>query len=296
MGGKAPILEFKQFDITRMVKHPIIVMIAKRGSGKSYLTRDIIYHMSIHRKIPAGSVISETELESPFYKMFFPDIFIHYEIKPGFLDQFIQRQKFMIAKSKAKEKMGKKVDASAILIMDDMLADKKAWAKDVAIRKIFMNGRHYRLTFILTMQAPLGIEPSLRDNIDYVFLYPVDNFNQLKKVWDNYAGCIPDIRLFNRILMKLTEDYKVMMVNRRPSGSGLGEKVFYYLAKERDFMFGSKIFRKFHKKYYNPRHAQEEFFKKPNMDIDLGTFIGKKKELAEIEISLRKKTTVAPAV
>jgi len=285
------LLEFKEFNISNLVDNPIIVMIAKRGSGKSYLTRDVIYNLSNGKKIPVGSVISETELESPFYKKFFPDLFIHYEIKPNFLSQFIQRQKFMIAKAKAKSKQGKKVDPSAILVMDDMLADKKAWAKDVAMRKIFMNGRHYKITFILTMQAPLGIEPALRDNIDYVFLYPMDNANQLKKVWDNYAGCIPDIRLFNRVLLKLTEDFKVMLVNRRPKGSTLSDKVFYYLAVDRDFMFGSKQFRKSHKKYYNPNHAQEDLCQKPHMELDLGSFIGKKKELADIQISLRKKTT-----
>ena len=49
---KFRILEFRLQD---MVKNPSIVMIAKRGSGKSFITRDIIYH---YRHIPGGVVIA----------------------------------------------------------------------------------------------------------------------------------------------------------------------------------------------------------------------------------------------
>ena len=283
-------LEFKEFNIRDMVDHPTIVMIAKRGSGKSYLVRDVLYNINQSKRIPVGTIVSETELESPFYKNFFPDLYIHYEIKPGFLMELIKRQKIMIAKSKIKKSQQKKVDPTAVLIMDDMLADKKSWAKDVAIRKIMMNGRHLKLVFILTMQAPLGIDPQLRDNFDYVFLYPPENINNLKKQWENYAGCIPDIRLFNRILTKLTEDYKVMLVNRRPKGIELQDKVFWYKAKERDYMFGSKQFRKSHLHYYNSKFAQDELFDKPDMNVDLDSFIGKKKDIADIHVSLRKNT------
>jgi len=286
------VLEFKEFNIGDMVIDPTIVMVAKRGSGKSFLTKDIVYHLNTSKKIPAGCVISETESANPFYKDFFPDLFIHYEIKPGFLSQCLYRQSLMIAKTRLKKKQGKKVDPSLLLILDDMLAEKKTWAKDIAIRKIFMNGRHYRLTFILTMQAPLGIEPAFRDNFDYIFLYPVDSINQLKKVHDNYAGCIPDVRLFNKILLKLTEDYRVMMINRRTKGNSLYDKVFWYKAKNRDFMFGSRQFRKSHQKYYNPNHANDEMFnKKPNMEIDLDSFIGKKKDLGDVHVSIKKNTT-----
>ena len=69
-----------------------------------------------------------------------------------------------------KFKQGKKVDASGILVMDDCLADKGKWAKDPDVMDILMNGRHSKLTYILTMQAPLGLLPDLRFNFDYVFL------------------------------------------------------------------------------------------------------------------------------
>ena len=38
------------------------------------------------------------------------------------------------------------------------------------MRLLFMNGRHWKIILIITMQYPLGIPPNLRTNIDYVFI------------------------------------------------------------------------------------------------------------------------------
>ena len=52
---------------------------------------------------------------------------------------------------------------------------KRGQKKDEKIMEILMNGRHYELTYILTMQTPLGITPDLRLNFDYVFLLKEDS-------------------------------------------------------------------------------------------------------------------------
>ena len=60
-------------------------------------------------------------------------------------------------------------DPRAFLILDDCLYD-NTWAKDKFMRSVFMNGRHFKLLFLLTMQYALGIPPNLRTNIDFVFI------------------------------------------------------------------------------------------------------------------------------
>ena len=61
------------------------------------------------------------------------------------------------------------IDPRAFLILDDCLYD-NTWSKDKWMRSVFMNGRHYKLLFLLTMQYALGVPPNLRTNIDYVFI------------------------------------------------------------------------------------------------------------------------------
>jgi len=66
-------LQLKRFPIDKMAEHCTIAMIAKRASGKSYLTREILYHK---RQIPAVTVISKTEKLNRFYGDFCPDSYI----------------------------------------------------------------------------------------------------------------------------------------------------------------------------------------------------------------------------
>ena len=38
------------------------------------------------------------------------------------------------------------------------------------MRLLFMNGRHWKIMLVITMQYPLGVPPNLRTNIDYTFI------------------------------------------------------------------------------------------------------------------------------
>ena len=45
-------------------KGPVVVLIGRRDTGKSYLVRDLLYY---HQDIPIGTVISGTEAGNGFY-------------------------------------------------------------------------------------------------------------------------------------------------------------------------------------------------------------------------------------
>ena len=53
---------------------------------------------------------------------------------------------------------------SAFVILDDCLFD-ASWTRDKMMRLLFMNGRHWKIMLVITMQYPLGIPPTLRTNI-----------------------------------------------------------------------------------------------------------------------------------
>ena len=52
---------------------------------------------------------------------------------------------------------------------------------DKNIRCIFMNGRHYKIFLLITMQHGLGLPPDLRSNIDYVFIFRNNIVKSVKK-------------------------------------------------------------------------------------------------------------------
>jgi hypothetical protein len=249
-------LDIQKFKLGNMVDHPSIVMIAKRGQGKSYVTRDILHY---YRKKPCGAIISPTEKFSPFYKYFFADLYIHHDIDIVLLEKILRRQIKMKRKEKIKERQGKKIDSSAIIVMDDCLAQASLWKKDKTVKEILMNGRHYNLTYILTMQTPLGIGPDLRLNFDYIFLLRDDSSINRKKLYENYASMFSSRDIFEQAFTECTQDFKCMVIDNRCSSSELSDKIFWYKAESKlTFSFGSKGFRKMHEKYYNPKYLDNE--------------------------------------
>lgn len=95
--------------------------------------------------------------------------------------------------------MGKgrsKINPYISVILDDCLYD-SSWTKDKGIRSIFMNGRHHKILFLVTMQYPLGITPTLRSNVDYVFILRENIVSNRKRIYENYAGMFPSFDIFS---------------------------------------------------------------------------------------------------
>ena len=167
-------LKLEEFDIKTLIYddkgefiNPRIVMIAPSGSGKSWIVRNILYAM---RDIPCGTVIAPTDKMNKFYDEFMPPCFIHHEYKSEIIPKLLGRQSKILEKNERRVKEGKNpVDPRVYLVMDDCMADKDKWIKDPKMLEIMNQGRHFKLTFILTMQYCLGIQPELRTQFNYIF-------------------------------------------------------------------------------------------------------------------------------
>lgn len=256
-GDKLPIQEF---TLDEMCINPSIIMIAKRGSGKSWITKAITYK---YVDIPVGVVISPTEKDNPFFVDFFPDTFIFYKYDSKILRNLLLRQKMILKKAREKRAKGKFIDPRALVIMDDCLASKGAWAKDPLVSELLFNGRHRQITYILTMQFPLGITPELRGNFDYVFLLAEDVTSNLKRIYEHYAGMFPDFNSFRQVFRQLTEDFGAMVIKNRGSRTNLFDKIAFYKApnlENEPLDFGCRQLRTYHKKNYkkNWDEAQDQ--------------------------------------
>ena len=256
-------LPVRQFKLSDMVENPSIVMIAKRGSGKSWVTKAIMLHFS---NIPCGIVIAPTDRMNSFYNDFFPDTYIHYQYKSSIITKILDRQTQMINKQRIKKQQGKNIDVRTFIIMDDCLGDKKSWVRDAPILELLFNGRHYQIMYILTMQFPLGITPELRSNFDYIFLLKEDFISNQKKLFDHYAGMFPNFNSFRQVFTELTADFGCMVIDNRRKASNPLERLFWYKAPDlskTSKIIGCKQFRKFHEYNYDKNWRR----KKNNYDF-----------------------------
>ena len=257
-GGE--VLQLKKFNLKNLVYdqngnylNPRIAIIAKSGSGKSWVIRDIMYYM---KSIPCGTIIAPTDKMTGFFNEFFEPSFIHHEFQEDIIPKLLSRQKYILDKNKKRKAKGKKpVDPRAFLIMDDCMSSKHLWLKDPNMLSIFNEGRHYQLTFILSMQYSLGIQPELRSNFDFIFLLGEDFINNRKKLYEHYAGMFPTRDIFDQIFLQVTDNYGCMVINNRLRTTDIRKKVFWFKAKKRDeFKVGCKKLQKFHKKNYDKNH------------------------------------------
>lgn len=223
-------LNIRKFDISKIRSDATIVAIAPRRSGKSFLIRDILYHQ---RDIPIGVVMSGTEEASPFFSDFMPKLFIHDNYDSSIISNLVKRQTKIIEKSKEeKRRYGHtNINPNAFVILDDLMFD-TSWVNDIEVKKLFMNGRHYKILYCLTMQSPLGISPSLRDNIDYVFLLRCSKLSTRKKLYEHYAGMFPTFDSFCQVFDSCTENFECLVIDNTTRSNKIEDMVFWYKAKE----------------------------------------------------------------
>lgn len=241
-------LELKKFDMRTITfkpdenKGPVIVMIGRRDTGKSYLVRDLLFH---HQDIPIGTVISGTEAGNGFYSAHVPKLFIHEEYNTVLIENVLRRQRVALKQMKQDiATYGKSmIDPRTFVILDDCLYD-QSWSRDKVMRLLFMNGRHWKIMLIITMQYPLGIQPNLRTNVDYVFILREPYLTNRKRIWENYASMFPTFEAFNSVMDQTTENYECLVINNNAKSNKLNDCVFWYKAENRpnNFKLGSKEF------------------------------------------------------
>jgi AAA+ ATPase superfamily predicted ATPase len=240
-------LELKKFDMKNIkfksseTQGPVIVLIGRRDTGKSFLVKDLLYH---HQDIPIGTVISGTEAGNGFYAKMVPKLFIHDEYNTAIIENILKRQKMVIKQiNKENTAYGRcNIDGRAFVILDDCLYD-NSWARDKLMRLLFMNGRHWKIMLVITMQYPLGVPPNLRTNIDYTFILREPYINNRKRIYENYAGMFPTFESFCQVMDQCTENYECLVISNNAKSNKLDDQIFWYKGDpHREFKLGSKEF------------------------------------------------------
>jgi hypothetical protein len=240
-------LDLRKFDMKNISfrpeenKGPVVVLIGRRDTGKSFLVRDLLYY---HQDIPIGTVISGTEAGNGFFAAHVPKLFIHDEYNTAIIENILKRQKTVLKQIKKEMEAYKRttIDPRAFVILDDCLYDNK-WTKDKMMRLLFMNGRHWKIMLIITMQYPLGIPPNLRTNIDYVFILREPYIANRKRIWENYAGMFPTFESFCQVMDQCTENFECLVINNNSKSNKLQDTIFWYKAANHgNFRLGSKEF------------------------------------------------------
>jgi hypothetical protein len=213
-------------------KSPMIVIIGKKDTGKSFLVRDILYNTQ--DCYPIGTVISGTEVANEFFQHMVPSRLIYDKYSPDIITKVIRRQ-LMLKQQRNNARIAggseTTMDPRAFLILDDCLYD-STWIREESTRYVFMNGRHIDLTSMITMQYPLGITPNLRTNVDFVFILRDNYLKNRRILYENYAGMFPTFDMFCQFMDQCTENYECLVICNGVQSNKLEDQVFWYKASD----------------------------------------------------------------
>ena len=176
---------------------PVVLIIGSRGKGKSTIARAV---MRTLRSIPVGAVFSGTEASSPFYSDNVPALFIYSTLDMNALQRIVKGQQ------------KPDVHQHVFILIDDMMYDPQ-FLRHPIMKSIFLNGRHWGITLILTTQYAIDVPPALRGNVDYVFMMRENNIQTCGKLYKNFGGTFPTSALFTQALKACTQDFGSMVID-----------------------------------------------------------------------------------
>ena len=197
--------------------------IGKRGTGKTTLTADILYHQ--RRNFDAGIAFSATEESNGYWARHICDTLIHQDFNPKIYQNFITEQRRINAK------LEKPINSFALL--EDCMYS-RILKTDQSIRGSFFNGRHWNIFLIVTMQYVLDLPPELRSNVDYIFILRNNMVADREKLWKHFCGFIPNFSTFQQIMNKCTQGFECLVVNNTSRSNEIDDCLYWYKAEIRE--------------------------------------------------------------
>jgi hypothetical protein len=209
--ARVEIPELAEFDLNTLKMDSTIVAVGKRRTGKSWVFRNIMYHM--RDKFPAGIVISQTDELNKFWRQYLPAKYIFKKYDPAILDAVFTRQKRIINDPQLTEEE-REAAVPFFVLLDDVISD-SSLRFDSNLMELFVAGRHYKLFVLITTQYAKSITPVLRGNTDFCFMMLTLQKMQRESLWEDYGDFLTK-DAFAQIMAAYTEDNEVLVVNNCP--------------------------------------------------------------------------------
>lgn len=258
------VLNLSAFNIRASCKKLFnAILVGKRNTGKSTVIQDILYYLS-KTGLPRVCVFSGTEEANGFFRQYVPGTFIFDGSNvENHLKTILDTQKYL-TKQKQYGRIPMDTDIRITIVLDDLGYARSILKKEV-IRQIFMNGRHYGISMIISCQYCMDIGVDLRTNADFIYVLKQNNANSIKNLYENYFSGFEKKRDFHTVLDACTQDYQCLVLDNTIPTTEVQDVCFWYKAKlGRKFHVGSPEFWSFHDRWHlseEERYLRQERFR-----------------------------------
>lgn len=248
--GEQETFACQKFRVANLKPDRVVLLVGKRGTGKSVLMCDLMYHLS--RNYDIGIAVSPTEDTIREFEKFMMKSCIYRDLDQleAVLTRLIETMKQMQIQGKRK---------SVFIILDDCMFDKKI-LKSKAIRDVFMNGRHYDFLFVNCMQYVMDMGPDLRTNVDYVFALRENIPSNREKLQKYFFGVFTHAEDFDYVFTEFTQNNQCVVLDNVSKSARPEDVVFWYKAElyHPHFVLGHRHAWKLHYRTYKPQVQDQQ--------------------------------------
>ena len=190
-------LPLRPLDIERdILDDSTIVLIGRRRSGKTFMTRWILYHLV--RRFPLVIVITGTKMNNFWADYVHPQFIHNVEFMNDVIRKVLERQQLIVGHPD----LG--IDPRICIILDDILKEKHKVRGSTMLGTLFTDGRHYKVCTFVTCQNPKGIPPDLRENTDVCIIFRQFQKSRKEAVACEYLDYIDDKKIRDHFLWNKT--------------------------------------------------------------------------------------------
>jgi hypothetical protein len=243
-------LKVNRFPVDSMKANRIILIVGKRGTGKSTLLKDILYHL--RKSVDTGFAMSPTADTVAMFEDCFPYSHIYDEYS-------LDAVKSIMECAAALKEQGK--TRKLVLAIDDCMFD-KGIMKTKEMREIHMNGRHLNLCFVNSVQYVMDLGPDLRTQIDYVFALKENVIANRQRLHKYFFGVFEKYDQFSAVMDKCTDNHECLVLDNTQPTNKIEDSIFYYKANNNigRFRIGRSIYYKLDFFYRIPKENKSAMF------------------------------------
>lgn len=267
----------------------LLLEIAKRNSGKTWVTREIVY--KLRDRFTDAYIMSKTaDINIQYPYDFIPKENRMSSYNSNFINNIIESQKELAIKNKkiyetyletTKDPIPiknnnychiKGIECKNILIiLDDIISDKTIRKnEDNILTELAVNGRHYNINLILSSQVfSHGFPTEIRKNADSILLFKTFDEATRKNIVEYYLSIVSK-KEGEKIINSITneKDYQSIIIDTSKSNGVKNYEDFIYKYKANEkpppsFNIGKKLF-----EYSNKRDLNDRFGEQKILDVN----------------------------
>lgn len=221
------IIEIKEFTIDMFKESSSSLVIGRRGSGKTFLTKSILKQYKNKENLTI--IISKQDKEqtdqlNTYYNLF-PDSCVYDDYNKSEFNKLIKKQKYLVEKYNSKET---KINPNMMIVYDDSLPNTlQKLQNHNGIMSMILENKTHMISYIIN--CDLYIAKSLiKCNIDYTFI--LNNSNNKDEIYKYYKKYFESFEIFDKIYTEITKNYGSLVIVNNDDSNNIYDKIFWYRA------------------------------------------------------------------